>query len=113
MSIAQELSVKILQILVEKSSIYQSDLTSVLEIKHDQRISEAIKILLDNHKIKRTKTFYNKKNTYLINLNGSSSHPRHQFNSLLRGDMFSPCCGCRSEDCIPSTCNKLMEWVTS
>ncbi len=103
MSIAQELSEKILRI-VEKEPVYQSELVHTLNIKHDQRISEALKILIGEHKISRIKEGH----TYLISLNGI--HKKTCFNVLLRGNMFSPCAGCLNE-CIPSTCDKLNKWI--
>ncbi len=108
MSIAQELSEKILHI-VEKSPVYQSELVHTLNIKHDQRISESIKILINEHKVSRIK----KGHTYLISLNGNhkkTSLNILNFDRLLNKDMFSPCCGCNSE-CVPSECTNLNKWI--
>lgn len=107
MSIAQELSEKILHI-VEKNPICQSDLVHTLNIKHDQRIAEAVKILLNEHKVSRIK----KGHTYLISLNGNHEKTSKiiNFDILLNNDTFSPCCGCNNE-CVPSECLKLNKWI--
>lgn len=116
MSIAQELSEKILH-LTELSSVYQSDLVSVLNIKHDQRVSEAVKLLIDSHKIFRIPAIHDitKRKTYLIRLNGShgvvSKVELNRFNILLHGNMFSPCTGCKEPECVPSICDKITEWI--
>lgn len=109
MSLKTELPSKILY-LIEKSPIYQVDLTRILNIKHDQRISDAVKVLLNDHKITRTKVKYKKGLTFLITSNGKHKKTIN-FNILLNNDnIFSPCTGC-NKDCIPSTCEQIIKWI--
>lgn len=109
MTLPEDISIKILHLL-EKKPLYQSDLTGLLNIKHDQRIAEGVKILLNKHKITRTKVVYKKGRTYLINLNGHKPK-KININALLSDGIFAPCTGC-SIDCDPTTCIKIIKWIS-
>lgn len=108
MTLPQDISIKILRLL-EKSPVYQVDLTHSLNIKHDQRIAEAVRLLLNDHKITREKVKYKRGTTFKISLNGG--HKRIDFNALLHKDRFAPCTGCHL-DCHPPTCVKIIEWIS-
>lgn len=110
MTLAKDISIKILSLL-EKSPVYQSDLTGVLNVKHDQRVAEGIRILLDEHKITRTRVVYKKGRTFLINLNGHKPK-KHNPSAMLSNDIFSPCTGCHL-DCNPTTCTKITTWISA
>lgn len=110
MKIAHDLSNLILNILEKRKEIYQSEITEILNIRN-QRTSEAVKILLNEHKITRTRVRYKKGMTFLITLNGAHKGlPKFNLSALLHNNQFSPCVGC-SIDCDPPTCVKLIKWI--
>jgi hypothetical protein len=99
---AKELSEKILHI-AEKTPVLQSELVQKLGVR-DQRIADAVKLLLSENKISRTKVG----KTYLINI--IREEPVKSFNALLSGGIFSPCTAC-VDTCDPVLCAKLSLWV--
>lgn len=109
MTLAKDISIKILHLL-EKSPVYQSDLTGVLN-RRDQRVSEGVKILLDEHKIIRSRVVYKGGRTYLINLNGHKPK-KHNLSALFHNNQLAPCVGCRV-DCNPPTCTKIITWISA
>jgi hypothetical protein len=99
---AKELSEKILHI-IEKTTVLQSDLVQKLGVR-DQRIADAVKFLLSENKISRTRSG----KTYLIDC--IRKKPVYIATALLSGMMFSPCTAC-VDTCDPTSCIKLSVWV--
>ena len=86
--------------------ITQAEVSKMLGIDH-RDTSKLIGVMLKDHIIKRTRA----DRTFLLEKNGSDIQEKKiDFNVLLSGDKFSPCCGC-DLDCDPVNCNKLTVWI--
>lgn len=94
------------QKVLDAVPITQAEVSKMLGIDH-RDTSKLIKAMLEDHIIRRTKA----DRTFLLEKNGSDiPEKKRDFNVLLSGDKFSPCCGCGLE-CDPRHCLKLAEWV--
>ncbi len=91
---------KVLEIL----PITQAEITKILGIDH-RDVSKLIGEMIKEHIIKKKRV----DRTYLLELNGHEEEK--DFTLLLCGDKFTPCAGC-SEDCDPTLCQKLTDWIT-
>lgn len=84
----------------------QAEITKMLGINR-RDTSRLIAVMLKEHIIKRTKA----DSTFLLEKNGSDmQEKKRDFNALLSGDKFAPCCGCEI-DCNPIHCSKLTVWL--
>ncbi len=102
MRLSEKIAPEILKI-VEKSPTLQSEFTRLLGIKHDQRIAEAVKILISTNKITREKY----KLTYILKpIYKQKTYRKFPFKT-------SPCfgCSCHGDTEKLNSCMKLNDWL--
>ncbi len=88
--------------------IHQKEAWTQMHISH-QDMSDVVILMEKEGLITRTKSKFKGSQTYFIELRHKKQ--KKNFSSLISGTIFSPCTGCKSPDCFPTDCDKLISWV--